>query len=120
MKEPRGSGVFSWYVLQKGRPPPPDLFVLSATEGKVAAMPNRSGGVGLRLICCVVERLGLRCAATRKSSRDAGLRTGGTPLPSAHASACCVTLGRGVPRSKFSVRAVIVQERRAARCAGSE
>ena len=52
--------------LQKGRPTPPDLFVLSATDGKVAAMTNRSGGVGLRLNWFVVERLGLRCGGDRK------------------------------------------------------
>ena len=67
--------------LQDGSPPPPDLFVLSATEGKVAAMPNRSGGVGLRLICFVVERLGFRCAATGRYSRDAGLAEGRHAAP---------------------------------------
>src|SRR5688572_18796426 len=37
-------------------------------------------------------------------TRDAGLRTGGTPPPSARASSCCVTLGGGVPRTDIGWR----------------
>ena len=81
-------------ALQEGNPPPPDLFVLSAPNGKVAAMTNRSGGVGLRLIWDVVERRGV-CGARRslEASRDAGLRKGGVLSAELLAPSCVRQLG---------------------------